>query len=347
MSHVRPAVFVYVGNSGSQDITVLELEPDGNLRLVETVKVAERPAPAGSLPLAVSPDRRFLFAGLREAPYTAATYAIDTKTGRLSYVGAGELAASMVYLTTDRTGRFLLSASYHGDVVAVNPIGANGVIGTTLQKIPTWPNAHCVLVAPTNRFVLSASLGGDVMHQQKLDPRTGTLSPNDPPAMSVQPNAGPRHFVFSPAETFVYLLNELDGSIYVFPYDPAAGRLQEQVQIASSLPDGFTGKPWAADIHITPDGRFLYTSERRSSTLAAFRVHRERGTLTALGSVPTATQPRAFATDPRGRYLLAIGQVSNSIARYAIDHDTGSLGRLGEDAVGTDPGWVEIIELGA
>jgi 6-phosphogluconolactonase len=345
MPDARAAVFVYVGNSGSQDITVLELEPDGDVRPVQTVEVAERPEPAGSLPLAISPDKRFLFAGLREAPYAAATYAIDAKTGRLSYVGAGELAASMVYLTTDRTGRFLLSASYHGHVVGVNPIGANGVIGATLQKVPTRPNAHCVLVAPTNRFALYASLGGDVMHQQKLDPRTGTLSPNDPPAMSVRPNAGPRHFVFSPAETFVYLLNELDGSIYVFPYDPTDGTLQEQVQIASSLPDGFTGKPWAADIHVTPDGRFLYTSERTSSTLAAFRVDRERGTLTALGSFPTATQPRAFAIDPWGRYLLAVGQVSNSMARYAIDQKAGTLRPLGEDAVGTDPGWVEIVEL--
>lgn len=336
---------VYVANSGSHDITVLELQRDGAVRPIQTVKLPERPKPAGSVPLAVSPDQRFLVAGVRAAPYAAATYAIGAQAGTLSYLGTGELVASMVYLTTDRTGRFLLSASYHGNVVAVNPLGDDGIIGTTLQQLPTQPHVHCILVAPSNRFVLYASLGGDVMHQQKFDPETGTLTPNTPPTVSVRPKAGPRHFVFSPAETFVYLINELDGSIYVFPYDAATGTLQEEVQIASSLPAGFAGKPWAADLHLTPDGRFLYTSERTSSTLAAFRVDRERGTLTPLGSVPTATQPRAFAIDPSGRFLLAVGQLSNSMMTYAIDQNTGTLRPLGEHPVGTDPNWVEIIEL--
>jgi len=191
--------------------------------------------------------------------------------------------------------------------------------------------------------VLYASLGGDVIHQDRFDPSIGTLTPNVPPTVDVEHGAGPRHFVFSPAGTFVYLLNETDGSIYVLPYDAATGTLARPVQIASALPNDFAGKPWAADIHITPNGRFLYASERTSSTLAAFRVDVERGTLARVGTYLTATQPRAFAIDPFGRYLLAVGQLSNSMTSYAINQRSGRLTRLTETPVGKNPSSVVVV----
>src|SRR5205085_1985478 len=103
------------------------------------------------------------------------------------------------------------------------------------------------------RNVLVTSLGGDVVQQMRFDPLTGKLSPNEPPEASVKDKAGPRHLVFSPSGRFVYLVNELDGSLYVFPYDAAKGVLKPAVQVTTVLPPGFRGKPWAADIHLTPD----------------------------------------------------------------------------------------------
>jgi 6-phosphogluconolactonase len=257
----------------------------------------------------------------------------------------GPLADSMAYIATDRTGRFLLSASYQGNKVAVNAIGPNGVVGTTLQTIATQPKAHCILADPSNRYVLHTSLGGDVIYQQSFDAKTGALSPNNPPTVSVKARAGPRHLVFLPNEKFVYLLNELDGSIYVFPYDSAIGTLKEERQVASSLPKGFSGNPWAADIHLTPDGKFLYASERTTSTLAAFRVDPQTGTLTSIGSYPTAKQPRAFNIDPSGRYLLSVGQLSHSMRSYSIDKASGKLTALKEYPMGKNPSWVEIVRL--
>jgi 6-phosphogluconolactonase len=118
-----------------------------------------------------------------------------------------------------------------------------------------------------------------------------------------------------------------------------------ELQTASALPPGFDGQPWAADIRVTPDGRFLYASERRSSTLSGFRIDAGSGMLSPLECVPTEKQPRSFAIDPAGRYLLAAGEASNRMTSYAIDAATGKLTGLKEYPMGRKPNWVEIIVL--
>jgi len=345
MSSAGAATFVYVGNADSQDISILELKSNGDLTPVETTAVPGPAKPGSSMPLAVSPDRKRLYAGLRNEPYSAVTFAIDAKTGKLKPAGSGPLADSMAYIATDRGGKFLLSASYGGNKVSVNPIGPDGTVQAAQQIIETQPNAHCILTDPTNRYVLHTSLGGDLVYQEKFDAKTGRLTPNDPPSVSIKTKAGARHLVFSPNGKFVYLVDELDASIYVFPWDARTGSLKKEVQVTTSLPKGFEGKPWAADIHLTPDGKFLYASERTTSTLAAFSVDSRTGLLTPIDSYPTEKQPRAFNIDPTGRYLLSVGQLSNSMTSYAIDKTTGKLTKLKEYPVGKNPNWVEIVSF--
>jgi 6-phosphogluconolactonase len=345
MPSARGATFVYVGNAESQDITILELKSNGDLTLVGTAAVPGPAKPGSSMPLAVSPDKKRLYAGLRNEPYSAVTFAIDAETGRLTPAGAGPLADSMAYIATDRSGKFLLSASYGGNKVSVNPIGPDGIVQAAQQVIETEPNAHCILTDPSNHYVLHTSLGGDLVYQEKFDVKTGKLTPNDPPSVGVKTKAGARHLVFSPNGKFVYLVDELDASIYVFPWDAKTGTLKKEVQVTTSLPKGFEGKPWAADIHLTPDGKFLYVSERTTSTLAAFSVESKTGLLTAIDSYPTEKQPRAFNIDPGGRYLLSVGQLSNSLTSYAIDKTTGKLSKLKEYPIGRNPNWVEIVSL--
>ena len=342
---MMPSTFVYVGNAESQSVSIFSLSLDGALAAIDTQAVPGPAKPGSTTPMAVSPDKRFLLVGLRNEPYSAATFSIDPSTGKLSFVGSGPLADAMAYIATDRSGRFLLSASYGGGKIAVNPIGANGVVGPAQQVIAGQPNAHAVIAGRANRHVLYTSLGNDIVGQLVFDAATGTLTPNDPPAISVKPKAGPRHFRFSPDERFVYLLCELDASIYVFPYFVANGRLSKETQVASALPPGFAGKPWAADLHLTADGEFLYASERASSTLAAFRIDAKSGALTPIASYPTETQPRGFAIDPSGRTLLAVGQLSDSLTAYAIDLDSGALRALKRYPVGKNPNWIEIVSL--
>ena len=131
--------------------------------------------------------------------------------------------------------------------------------------------------------------------------------------------------------------------MYQEKLDAKTGTLKKEVQVASAFPKGFDGKRWAAGIHLTPDGKFLYASERTTSTLAAFKVDPKTGMLTPIDSFPTEKQPRGFNIDPTSRYLLSAGQLSNSMTAYAIDRATGKLTKLKEYPVGKNPNWVEIV----
>jgi 6-phosphogluconolactonase len=335
--------FVYVGNAESNDVHVLRLDRStGDLASVEKVPIPGIDTPGMSTPMAVSPDRRFLYVGTRGEPKIAAGFAIDAATGTLRHVASGPLADSMAYIATDRSGRFLLGASYPGHKVTVNPIGPAGTVQPARQVLPDHPNAHSIMIDAANRHVLVPTLGNDRVNAFTFDAATGTLTPAA--AVTVKAKAGPRHFVFHPGGTLVYVLGETDGAVYVFDYDAATGRLTEK-QSVSALPPGFPDKPAAADLHVTPDGRFLYASERRSSTLAGFRIDPSNGTLTSIGSVATEKQPRGFNIDSTGRYLLAVGQLSHGLSSYAIDPVNGTLTKLKEYPVGKNPNWIEIVDL--
>ncbi|TXL73205.1 lactonase family protein [Vineibacter terrae] len=345
MPNAGDTTIAYVSNAESNDIHILRLDPaDGGLTLIDKVTLPGIDKPGSSTPMALSPDRRFLYVSVRSEPFTVVGFAIDPTSGRLTHTANGQLADGMAYIATDRSGRFLLGASYVGHKVTVNPIAPPGTVQPPSQVLSTAPNAHAILADPANRYVLSTSLGGDVVNRFHFDATTGTLTATMPPTIGVKAKAGPRHLVFDPQGTHVYLINELDASIDVFAYDTASGQLTA-LQTLSALPPGFSGKPWAADIRITPDGRFIYASERTSSTLAAFRVDPATAMLSLIGHTPTQAQPRGFAIDPAGRYLLAAGQVSHGLSCYRIDAGSGRLTELGQYQVGRNPNWVTIITL--
>lgn len=339
------ATFVYVGCAESNEIHVLRLERDaGALGPVERVPIPGVATPGPSTPMAVSPDRRFLYVGTRGEPRLAVGFAVDPASGRLAYAGSGPLAESMAYIVTDRTGRFLLGASYPGHQVTVSPIGPPGTVGPAQQVLPDHPNAHAIRVDAANRHVLVPTLGNDRVNIFTFDAASGRLAPATPPAVQVRAKAGPRHFDFHPGGRHVYVLGELDAAVYVFDYDAGTGQLTE-TQRVSAVPPDFAAKPSAADLHVTPDGRFLYVSVRASSTLASFRIDPANGTLAPIERVPTEQQPRGFNIDSTGRFLLAVGQLSHGLSAYAIDSAAGTLTRLGQYPMGKNPNWVEIVDL--
>jgi 6-phosphogluconolactonase len=269
---------------------------------------------------------------------------IDADTGRLEKKGEASLAESMANIDLDASGRWLFAASYGGGKISVNAIGKDGTVGAVQQLIQTGPNAHAIHADARNRFVLATSLGADQVSVWRFDADKGLLSPSDPPLVQTPATGGPRHFVWDKAQRHVYLLDELDAGLHVFAWDAARGTLKLE-QSTTTLPAGFTGKPWAADLHLTPDGRYLYASERTSSTLSAFRVDADTGQLQPLGQTPTEKTPRGFAIDSSGRYLIAAGQDSHHVALYPIDAATGSLGTPQRLPVGRNPNWIEIVDL--
>ena len=351
------ATFVYVSNAEDGDIGVYRLLDSGELQASGRAKAANV-----VMPMAVSPDRKLLYAASRSKPFTVHTYAIDAGTGALKPVSTAPLVESFPYIALDRTGRFLLAASYGAHLVTVNAVGADGrVAGEALQVIPTARNAHAIITDNTNRFVYVPHLGTDQIFQFVLDPKTGRLTANTPPVVQMKAGTGPRHIIVSSDNRFVYLLNELVATVTTLSLDPKTGVLTEvgsasalpaDTKLVPGAPRGAGGQPrntdndiWAADLHLTPNGRFLYASERTSSTIGAFSVDAATGKLTYLGSTPTEKQPRGFRIDPKGRFLIASGEKSDTISVYAIDQASGALRLLQKYPTGKGSNWVEIVSF--
>jgi 6-phosphogluconolactonase len=357
---VQAATFVYVSNAEDGNIGTYTLQGDGTLRPGPRVD-AGKPV----MPMSVSPDKRFLFAAVRSKPFTVITYAIDGKTGALTRLSAGPLAESLPYIQIEGTGRFLLGASYGGHLVSVNAVDRDGKVSEPIQVIPTARNAHAIITDRTNRYVFVPHLGTDQIFQFRLDAGTGRLTANTPPLVQLKAGSGPRHIVMSRDNRFAYLLNELTATVTTLSLDAGTGTLTE-VSSASALPAdsklvpgaprgavGAAGQPprdtsndiWASDLHVTPDGKFLYAAERTSSSIGAFSVDIATGKLTYLSSTPTEKQPRGFRIDPRGRHMVVSGEKSETLSVYAIDGASGALKPLGKFPTGKGSNWVEIVSF--
>jgi 6-phosphogluconolactonase len=315
------------------------------------------------MPMSVSPDKHFLYAALRSKPYSVVTYSIDRKTGALTQLSKGPLAESFPYIYVDKTGRYLLGASYGGHLVSVNPIGKDGKVGEPKQVIPTARNAHSIITDKTNRYVYVPHLGTDQIFQFRFDAKTGKLTANTPPVVQMKAGSGPRHIIVSGDNKFAYLLNELTAMVTTLSLDQKTGLLSE-VSEASALPPDSKLQPgaprgpvaqgqtprdvsndiWASDLHLTPGGKFLYAAERTSSTLGAFSVDAATGKLTYLSSTPVEKQPRGFRIDPKGKYMVVSGELSDTISVFAIEAD-GGLKLLNKYPTGKDSNWVEIVSF--
>jgi 6-phosphogluconolactonase len=352
------ATFVYVANADDGEIATYTLQADGSLKPEQRVK-AEKVV----MPMAVSPDKRFLIAAVRSKPYQAYSYRIDPGSGELKLVGTGPLAESFPYISLDRSGRFLFGASYGANLVSVSPVGADGRIGEPLQVVATARNAHSIRIDNSNRFVLVPHLGTDQVFQFLFDEKSGRLGANTPPVLQLKQGTGPRHLVVSQDNRFVYVLNELTGTVTTLALDSSTGLLKEldsvsvlpaDTKLLPGMPRGAVGTPgqaprntdndiWAADLHLTPNGRFLYASERTTSSIGAFRVDGASGKLTYLGNTPTEKQPRGFSIDPTGRFIVVSGEKSDMLAVYAIEAESGALKAIGRYPSGKGANWVEIV----
>ena len=361
------ATFVYV--SDADDATIDGYVMDSKTGALTSVGKAD--AGKTVMPMAVSPNKKFLYAVVRSQPMRVFSYAIDGKTGALTQKATAPLPDSMAYVSTDRSGRFLLTASYGGDKVAVSPIGPDGLVtAEAIQVLPTGRNAHSILADRTNRFVYSANLGASQVLQFAFDAKSGKLTPLDPPAVKPEPGHGPRHLAFSPDNKFLYVLNELSGHVTQYAIDNAKGTLtmidsvpsvppelgmnwgQPQAPAgAAPAPSAAASNPdekpaiWAADLRLTPNGKFLYTTERNTNKIALFTVAPRTGKLSYVTNFATERQPRGINIDPSGRFLVASGEKSDRLSVYRIDQASGKLSEPARYPVGKGANWVEIVEV--
>lgn len=341
VAETAPASFiVYIAASGDNAIGRYRLQRDtGDLLHLDDTKL---PGAPGSL--ALSADKQFLYAAVRSVE-SVATLRVNPGDGALKLLGTTKVAGNPVYITPDRSGKHLLTAYYTGNKTAVYPIAADGTVQTTATSLhPTGANPHCLVPSPDGRFVFVSNTGADKILQYQFDTTTGKLTPNTPPEILTPKGDGPRHLTFHPSGKFLYAVNEKGSSTTAFQFNSQTGALTA-LQTLPTLPADFTGNNTCADIEITPDGKFLYASNRGHDSLARYAIDAATGRLTALGHTPTEKTPREFAIDPTGRFLIAAGQSSNRLAVYRLDPATGALAPLAVHPCGKSPAWVLITAL--
>ena len=243
--------------------------------------------------------------------------------------------AAPCYVSTDRTGHFAFVANYVTGTVAVLPIGARGRLAKATQVIQqagtgpvtdrqAGPHAHCIIPHPSNHFVLAADLGADRVFVYRFDAKTGSLTHETKADAVMPPGTGPRHLAFHPTLPFVFVSGELNSTVTALHCDAKVGTLTT-AQTISTLPADWKGTNYPADVHIAPNGRTLYVSNRGHNSVAAFSIA-ANGTLTLEQVMSTGGDwPRNFTLDPTGRWLLVANQRSNSVVVFARDLASGRL----------------------
>lgn len=333
-----PRTFIYVSCAAGRAIDVFALDPSNG----EAEPLQRLAVPGCPSPLRVSPDGKILLAGAR-SENALLSCAIDPASGELALIGSAPCPGAPTYVGCDRARRVAFVASYGDNLLAVFPLESNGRPLPVCQVENGLPRAHAAQVDASNRWLLVPTLGADAIRAYRMQDE-GRLAPAASPAVTVRPGSGPRHLVFSPDNRHVHCLNELDGSVDVFEFGAHEGSLR-LTQSVSMMPHGFSGNPWAAELRATADGRLLYATDRRSSTLTVFSVDAQNGQLSLFGHYPTETQPRGMDIDPSGRWLAVAGQLSGHLTVYALDPETGCPRPRCRVATGEEPICVEIAAL--
>lgn len=291
--------------------------------------------------LAITANKRFLYAVGGSGGDTARAFAIDKQSRQLTLLNSqatGDKGGA--HLAVDKTGKWVIVGNYNGGSLSVLPTEADGSLGKVTQVIKhegksinaerqAKPFVHSINIAPNNSDVFVPDLGTDKIATYTLSSKTGQLTAGNPPFTMVTPGSGPRHFTFHPNGKFAYVIQEMEALITGFTYEK--GELKA-IQTVNTLPDDYTGRKWTADIHLSPDGKFLYGSNRGHESLVIFSIDQKTGQLTPVGHQPVnGKTPRNFAIDPTGNFVLVANQDSDNITIFKRDKQTGKLTATGKE----------------
>ena len=293
--------------------------------------------------LTIHPSGRMLYA-VNETTETegkptgaVSSYSIDEATGALTFFNQQtSQGGAPCYVSTDRRGRVVFVANYVGGTLAVLPIATDLGVDTAtqvVQHVGTGPNkerqehahAHCVIPYPNNRFVLAADLGTDRVMTYRFDEERNALFHMAQNDVVMPPGAGPRHVAFHPSTSLAFVANELNSTVAVLRCNSETGAAS-LVRTASTLPGRVSMPNYPADIHVAPDGRTLYVSNRGHNSIAVFAIAPSTGALVQIQVISTGGDwPRNFTLDPTGRWLLAANQRSGSITVFSRNPMNGTL----------------------
>ena len=336
---------VYVGTStrdnGSEGIYLCARdEATGNLEILGAGPQVESPTY-----LATHPNKRYIYAcnslGVPGPEGSVYSLSIDPESHRLQLLN--EVSArgpGPCHVNIDRGGRFVMSANFWGGSICVHPVLDDGRLGdacdfhqhegsSVMPGRQDVPHAHSIWPDPTGRYALVCDLGLDKVIVYGMDLEQGKLLPSRSPYVRIKPAAGPRHIDFHPNGRWVYLISELTSAVTLLEWHADMGVLSEVCHVPS-LPEGFEGANTAADIHVTPDGRFVYATNRGHNSVAMFAIDQESGLPELQGYESTqGDHPRNFCIDPTGKWLFVANMNTNNIVTFAINGQTGALEATG------------------
>jgi 6-phosphogluconolactonase len=347
--HAADSVRVYIGTSGNPDadtagIYLSQFDPETGA-LSQPVQAGQVRRPSW---VTQHPSGKFLYAcdemvdaaGKKSGGVMG--FAVDPATGMLTRIDEESSGGGgPCFVEVDPSGRTLLAANYGSGSLASLPIDpATGKMSAPAsthqlqgtgpnQKRQAGPHAHCFRVDPSGKFAVGCDLGTDKVMIYRLDAAAGTVTPNDPPFGSMAGGAGPRHIAFSPDGKIFYVNGEMGQNVTAFAWDADKGALRE-IQTVETLPADYPAAArdanTTAQILVSPNGKFLYVSNRGHDSIAAFAIDPATGKLTPRGFTPTGGKvPRNFAIDPSGKFMIVGNQASNELVVFKIDPESGGL----------------------
>ncbi len=278
--------------------------------------------------LTTHPNKQVLFVGLKGKTNGVESYRIDPPTGRLTLINTMALEAGPVYMGIDHSGQYLFTAPWSADQVSMTQLGKDGRLLDT-SYFPTARRPHAFAADPSNRFLYVPCLGSDVIQQYQFDATTGVVTSSDPSSTATAEGAGPRLPIFHPSLGVLYQGNEKNDTISVYTIDPDSGDLH-RIQTITTLPDGFDGRSNLSELHLTPNGRFLYIANRGHNSIARYRVDAAQGTIQLAGFTPvTDVTIRSFSLSSRGTFLYAADQTTGQLITFSVHPTTGALTQTG------------------
>ena len=287
--------------------------------------------------LAISKDHKKVYSvsEMGKGNGAISAFNFNNHTGELSFINSVSSGGDgPCYVAVSDKDDYVFSANYSGGSLAAIKVIENGSLGENIQSIQHEgksihkdqykPHVHSVILSPDNKYLIAADLGTDKIHVYRFRPEDeNALSAAEPAFIKTKPGSGPRHLTFHPNGKFLYSINELDGSIGAYSYND--GKLQE-IQSITMLPEGFKGTIEAADIHISPDGKFLYGTNREDANeIVTYSIQKNGKLKYAHRNSVLGKAPRNFAIDPAGNFLLVANQNTDEIIVFRRNKNNGGL----------------------
>jgi 6-phosphogluconolactonase (cycloisomerase 2 family) len=299
--------------------------------------------------LTFSADGRHLYSVSEYAKENSFVYAfaINKSTGKMHYMNrAAAKGSDPCNIVTD--GHHVYTANYSSGDISIFSLQKDGSVGTLSRFLhfdngskvdasrQSMSHLHCVAFSPDGKYAYGVDLGGDCVYKFNARP---TFTAGKPDRFRLTPGCGPRHLTFSPNGRMAYLMTEISGEVFAFKYNKVNGNLT-QVQVVRADTVGGEG---GADIHVSPDGKFLYASLRlKADGVAIYRIGAD-GKLTKVGYQLTGIHPRNFAITPNGKYMLVACRDSNCIQVYERNAVTGLLQDIHQDIRLSKPVCVKLL----